>query len=202
MASTRRSEGLFEPLYVCVVSRRDVVYRGLVAVLAERPDRYAVTAMPSARAVGPRVEVVVYDLDLMREGESELGALVEQTGGRVLGLADRAESALGRRCVEIGAAGYVALDVEADALGRALTEVAEGTVVGSPAAEASPLSKREGEILQLASEGLTNAQIADALFLSGNTLKSHLRSAYHKLGVHSRTQAVIWYMQHGPGGGS
>jgi LuxR family maltose regulon positive regulatory protein len=53
-----------------------------------------------------------------------------------------------------------------------------------------PLSKRELEVLQLIAEGLTNQEIAVRLFLALNTVKSHSRTIYGKLGVHSRTKAV------------
>jgi LuxR family maltose regulon positive regulatory protein len=53
-----------------------------------------------------------------------------------------------------------------------------------------PLSERELEVLQLISEGLTNSEIASRLYLSLNTVKSHTRNIYGKLGVHSRTQAA------------
>jgi LuxR family maltose regulon positive regulatory protein len=53
-----------------------------------------------------------------------------------------------------------------------------------------PLSEREIEVLQLITEGLTNQEIASKLYLSLNTIKSHSRNIYAKLGVHTRTQAV------------
>jgi LuxR family maltose regulon positive regulatory protein len=53
-----------------------------------------------------------------------------------------------------------------------------------------PLSEREVEILQLIAEGLTNAGIANKLFLSLHTVKTHARNIYSKLGVHNRTEAV------------
>jgi LuxR family maltose regulon positive regulatory protein len=52
------------------------------------------------------------------------------------------------------------------------------------------LSKRETEVLQLISEGLTNQEIASRLYLSLNTVKVHTRNIYGKLGVHHRTSAV------------
>ncbi|MEJ2736372.1 MAG: LuxR C-terminal-related transcriptional regulator [Anaerolineae bacterium] len=53
-----------------------------------------------------------------------------------------------------------------------------------------PLSKRELEVLDLLAEGLTNAEIAQRLVVSVPTVKSHTRSIYGKVGVHSRKEAV------------
>jgi two-component system, NarL family, response regulator LiaR len=52
------------------------------------------------------------------------------------------------------------------------------------------LTERESEVLALASLGQRNREIADALFVSADTVKTHLRSAYRKLGVRNRTEAV------------
>lgn len=62
----------------------------------------------------------------------------------------------------------------------------------SPAAvaEEHQLSARELEVLQHLAQGLTNQEIADRLFVSVNTAKTHLANLYHKLGVQRRTQAV------------
>jgi LuxR family maltose regulon positive regulatory protein len=53
-----------------------------------------------------------------------------------------------------------------------------------------PLNERELDVLQLIAEGLTNPEIASRLYLALNTVKSHTRNIYGKLGVHNRTQAV------------
>ncbi|HLI50140.1 MAG TPA: response regulator transcription factor, partial [Thermomicrobiaceae bacterium] len=58
------------------------------------------------------------------------------------------------------------------------------------------LSRREVEVLRLVSEGLTDAQVADRLFLSPRTVSQHLRSIYRKLGVSSRTAAVRFATEH------
>lgn len=52
------------------------------------------------------------------------------------------------------------------------------------------LSRRELEVLELLSQGLSNQEIADKLFVSANTVKTHTRNLFEKLGVARRTQAV------------
>jgi len=62
--------------------------------------------------------------------------------------------------------------------------------VNQAAIEALELSQRELEVLQQLANGLSNQQIADALFVSVNTVKTHLKNGFAKLEVSSRTQAV------------
>ncbi|MBN1402667.1 MAG: LuxR family transcriptional regulator [Anaerolineae bacterium] len=87
------------------------------------------------------------------------------------------------------------------AYARGLLKAFEATraplgVEGSPASQPppqpliEPLSERELEVLRLLAASLTNDEIARQLYLSVNTVKTHLKNVYAKLGVHSRRQAV------------
>jgi NarL family two-component system response regulator LiaR len=58
------------------------------------------------------------------------------------------------------------------------------------------LTWREVEVLDLIVKGHTNQEIADALYLSINSIKTYISSAYRKMGVTRRTQAVIWGLKH------
>ena len=62
----------------------------------------------------------------------------------------------------------------------------------------SQLSTREKEVLGLAAEGMTTSQVASHLSISALTVRTHFKNIYPKLGVNSRTEAVIYAMQHGP----
>jgi DNA-binding NarL/FixJ family response regulator len=59
------------------------------------------------------------------------------------------------------------------------------------------LSERESEILALITQGKSNREISVLTYLSPNSIKTYIRSTYRKLGVSSRTQAVLWGVEHG-----
>ncbi len=61
----------------------------------------------------------------------------------------------------------------------------------------SRLSERECEVLRLVAAGRTNSEIAGDLFIGMNTVKTYIRTAYRKIGVDSRTQAVVWAFKSG-----
>ena len=65
------------------------------------------------------------------------------------------------------------------------------------AAAESGLTRREAEVVALIVRGRSNRQIAEGTRLSPNSVKSYIRSAYRKMGVLTRTQAVAWGIQHG-----
>lgn len=75
-------------------------------------------------------------------------------------------------------------------LGLQWVKVKEQRKVDKARAQASQLSDRELDVLKLLAEGCSNQEIADRLFVSLNTIKTHLSNSYVKLGVTRRIQAV------------
>jgi DNA-binding NarL/FixJ family response regulator len=73
-------------------------------------------------------------------------------------------------------------------------EVAEPTATSQ--AHPAGLSAREVEVVRLVAAGLTNAEVAERLFLSSRTVDWHLGSIYRKLGIHSRTEAARFAAEH------
>ncbi len=59
------------------------------------------------------------------------------------------------------------------------------------------LSRRELEVLEYLASGLSNQKIADKLFVSGRTIRFHLRNIYQKLYITSRSEAIVWAIQYG-----
>jgi DNA-binding NarL/FixJ family response regulator len=108
-----------------------------------------------------------------------------------------------------GAHGYLGKHLPAAELVEALERIAAGEVVvtkelpeetpqpGDWPGRGSGLTSRESEIIALITQGLSNQQIADRAFLSINSVKSYIRSSYRKMGVTSRSRAVLWGIEHG-----
>jgi DNA-binding NarL/FixJ family response regulator len=118
--------------------------------------------------------------------------------------------------LEAGAAGYLLKDVEGRQLVNAveavhagesvlhptvahkvLRRLASGTAGSSQPGGEDPLTARETEVLRLAARGMANKQIGTALDVSVRTVQAHLTSVFHKLGVGSRTEAVLHGLRQG-----
>ena len=64
-------------------------------------------------------------------------------------------------------------------------------------ARSTGLTAREAEIIALITQGLSNQEIAERSYLSINSVKTYIRTAYRKIGVERRAQAVLWGIKHG-----
>jgi DNA-binding NarL/FixJ family response regulator len=119
--------------------------------------------------------------------------------------------------LQAGATGCLSRHASAPELALALIAVARGEIVLPPelaiqaltaltrstydqAQPTESLSERETEVLRLLAQGLSNKDIAQSLFLSVRTVEAHLRNIYSKLAIASRTEAVLWAVNHGYGG--
>jgi len=117
------------------------------------------------------------------------------------------EAALRREAIEAGAAGFLTKDSSMQDVIKLVLQAAGGEVALSPELAstildemrtdrperpaASPLTKREEEVLQLIADGCSTTEVAKQLFISGKTVKNHLASIYEKLDARDRTQAVL-----------
>jgi DNA-binding NarL/FixJ family response regulator len=190
-----------QPVRLAIVSRQEVVARGLTAMLADYPDRVIVTALPSVWTKAVGVEVVLYDtLGLHENDGADLDHLLENTHAKVLIFSRDMRPDLRARALAKGCRAWVSMSTRA----KELIEAIELTAAGRPLPDQEErlgqdagLSPREVETIALIAQGLSNEEITSRLHLSANTLKSHIRQAYRKIGARSRAQAVAWAMQNG-----
>jgi len=197
-----------KPLRVAVVSRHELTRAGLVGLLADHPGRAVVIAVSSQDGHLGGHDVAVYDLaGLIDTTGNDLKHLVA-TGTPVVALVPHARPELGEGALAAGVAEVVPMSISADGLLETLEKAAAG---GSPSPKQRveqhrqaicaqcDLTAREAEILTRIGTGRTNQEIADELYLSINSIKTYVRTAYKKVGVKSRSQAVLWVCQHDSG---
>ncbi|HEY2543340.1 MAG TPA: response regulator transcription factor [Gaiellaceae bacterium] len=198
---------------VLVVDDQPLVRSGFRMVLEERPDLElvgeasdGVQALELARELDP--DVILMDVRMPNlDGVEATRRLVESgTRARILVLTTFDLDEYVYAAIRAGASGFLLKDVEPAELVDAIRVVAAGNSLFGPAATerllarfAEPpsgraladLTDREQEILRLLATGLSNAELAERLFLGETTVKTHVSSILRKLGVRDRVQAVI-----------
>lgn len=204
------------PLRLRLLNDYEVVVAGLHALLQPFTSRIqvveAVVGSPSDRAV----DLTLYDTFAATQSDQQDidRVIADPHAGAVVIYSWNLQEELIRSAVEKGCRGYLGKMLPAAELVDALERVASGETVvseGSPAISgtelAAPgtdwpgrpegLSVREAEVVALITQGLTNDEIAARSYISVNSLKSYIRSAYRKMGVERRSQAVRWGIEHG-----
>lgn len=176
-----------------------------LAEIAEAGDFNATMAVIAA---GDDPDVVLLDLSMPgAQGFSGLLYLrAQHPGVPVVVVSGTDDSGVIRKCMEFGAAGFVPKSLSVDAMGEALAAVLAGGTWTPPDIDLSAAGDREAaelakrltsltpqqvRVLMMLSEGLLNKQIAYELSVSEATIKAHVSAILQKLGVESRTQAVI-----------
>lgn len=190
---------------VAAVNDYDLVVNGLAAMLRQDRRLLVRDRIVIGEPVRDPVQVALFDTFGRTEPlESELkqllaDPLVERVAVFTMELLpdmiDAADAA--------GASGFISKGLTRDEIADAILEVAAGRPVEAVGHRRTPiepeldwpgraqgLSMRESEVVVLAAEGRTNAEIGEALYIGTETVKSHLHSAYSKLKVRNRVEAT------------
>jgi two-component system NarL family response regulator len=203
---------------ILVVDDSHLFRAGLAAALRDEGYRVfdgAADALSAVRiAREERPDLVI--LDILMPGISGLDVVDKiidaspSTRVMLLTSSESAEDLL--RAIRAGAVGYVVKDVPMSRLVSMVQDVLEGGAAISPAmggklfetvahllrhreitaARKPTLTGREIEVLQAIAEGLTSKEIGERLFISENTVKNHVRNILDKLGLRSRSEAVMY----------
>jgi two-component system NarL family response regulator len=198
------------PIRLIVADDHPSLRAGLVAILERQPDLKVIAEAGCGREVMESTEAAdVYILDLrMPDGDGVQtikSLLARDSAAKVLVLTtyDNEEDIF--QALEAGARGYLLKDTTKEEIVEAVRRVNQGERYLPQAIAARladrlirpQLTPREIDVLRLASRGRTNKEMAAAMFISEETVKSHMKSLFLKLGVHDRTQAVAVSIQRG-----
>jgi DNA-binding NarL/FixJ family response regulator len=198
-------EALSVRAWIQVVTTQSVVASGITSLLEGSHGDLVITF---EGPLGGEPDVVFFDVIGLHDGDgTDLDHWVSHTSSIVIAVTRDLRPDLGAEAFERGAAGAISIGasaadflevVEAALTGhladsRVAVEAEEGTRVGSEAG----LTRREADVLGMIVRGLSNRDIGEAAGLSINSVKSYIRSAYRKMDVTSRSQAVKWGVQHG-----
>jgi len=194
-----------EPITCLICDDHEVVREGVrlslsrsenIRVVGEAADGNAAVTLARRR----KPDVII--MDVRMPGKDGLQAAKEITTevpeSSVLMFTAYAERSLLSRGLEAGAKGYILKEAPHQTLLRAIQKVADGDGYVDPALMPAFLNKerenmltaREREILQLLADGMSNADVAAKLFISQETVKSHVRHILSKLEADTRTHAV------------
>ena len=191
------------PIRISIVNDYEVIVQGLAAMLQAFGDRVCVVDVEAGGLPDRPADIALFDTFAGRKRSLE----------RIDDLADDLD--IGKVVIYtwdlprdfVHAIDMASVDgvIMKSATGGELVELLErihrGESVGvdlTDPDEAGPtLTEREREVLALLAQGATNRQIADELYLSSDTIKTHVRKVFTKLGVTNRTQAAIAARDHG-----
>jgi DNA-binding NarL/FixJ family response regulator len=209
---------------VIIVDDQQLVIEGLTRILGTDPAIEIVGACRDGDEVEATVarldpDVVIMDMRMKRvDGAEATRRLLERDDPPpVLALTTFDDDEVIAAALGAGASGFIVKDAPGEDLIRAVHEVADGgawldpSVTGRvldayrttalPRADATArveeLSDREAEVLRLVARGASNAEVAEALFISQATVKSHITNILMKLDLRDRAAAIVFAFDHG-----
>lgn len=197
------------PVKVAVANDYAVVLAGVAAALAPYADRVEVVELDSRMPLATPVDVLLYDTFGQIQADAiDVGEIARGLAGRVAVFSWNVQPELVERALAAGVAGYIPKSVTAEELvdliervhaGERVVPVVEESVenLGTWPGRELGLTDREAEILALITQGYSNDEIAKHVYLGINTVKTHIRKAYRKIGVSRRAEAVLWGVDHG-----
>jgi NarL family two-component system response regulator LiaR len=207
--------GAEKPIRVMLVDDHAVVRSGLGAFLYVFDDLDLVAEAKDGKEALQLCEKIMPDVILMdlvmpvMDGAAATKEIRQRWPNiQVVALTSFKEDDLVQAALQAGAIGYLLKNVSADELANAIRAAYQGKPTLAPEAAQAlihaavkpgkpdyGLTHREEEVLALMSEGMSNVDIAEKLYVSRSTVKFHVSSILSKLGVTSRTEAVAMALQ-------
>ena len=205
------------PVNVFIIDDHPMVVEGLQSLLSRLENIQVVGSVSNAFDAIPFIQknepdMVLLDINLPEISGIDLCKKIHQhfPSIKILGMSTFSERSYISRMIENGASGYLIKSASAEEIAEAINTVMEGKIYLSvtmehlarllsvlPSDGLPALTKREKEVLQLISEGLTNNQVAEKLFISPLTVDSHRKNLLTKLNVNNTATLIKLAVQHG-----
>jgi DNA-binding NarL/FixJ family response regulator len=202
---------------VFIIDDHPMVVEGLQSLLNRLENIEVSGSVSNAFDAIPFIEkdipdVILLDINLPEISGIELCKKIYQQfpSIKILGMSTFSERSYISRMIENGASGYLIKSASAEEIAEAIQTVMLGKMYLSvamehmmkplsvlPSDDLPALTKREKEVLQLISEGLTNNQIAEKLFISPLTVDSHRKNLLTKLNVNNTASLIKLAVKHG-----
>ena len=194
-----------ESVWVAIVTPQEVVAVGLRTILQSVSAPFDTT---TTGPTGDDPDVVLYDVIHMGDGDdSGLDYWLKETASTVIAINRTLRPELGARAKARGVEWAIDLGITAAELVAVIRDAVAGNLEDNTAAQEwqadayfgveDGLTRRESQVIELVTRGLGNQEIADMLYVSINSVKTYIRSTYRKIGVATRSQAILWALQHG-----
>jgi two-component system, NarL family, response regulator LiaR len=194
------------PIRVALSNDYELALLGLAQMLARHPSLVQIVDLTTLARMPHEADIILYDtFGRLPDEDLKLRRIVEGNDAKVVvySWGEYPEESARRQ----GAVGYLHKGLNADELVAAIVAIHQGTPIPSVESDDEPvlfwpgqtlgLTRRESEMLSFITRGVTNDDIARRSYLSINTVKSYIRTAYRKIGVRTRAQAVAWGYQNG-----
>lgn len=205
------------PITILIADDHPGWVEGIRSIINKAPDMQVVGEAPDGDQIKQKVaelqpNILLLDLVMPRHNPSELEKWVRENHPDVITLVLTAHDrdAYLADMMDAGAAGYLDKKLKGNDLLNAIRRAAHGENLydkkqmdraerwrEETGKKWDSLSGREREVLKLLTSGADNRQISESLKVSINTVEKHLKNIYKKLGVTSRTEAVMWWMEKG-----
>jgi len=206
---------------IIIVDDHEIVRLGLKSLLDQYPQYDVVSEAKNAKEAIAQVGTYKPDIvlmDIRLPGKSGIDACEEIKLNcpdvKVIMLTSYAEDEMLFSAIKAGASGYVLKQIDSASLAKSIEAVARGEASLDPAvtqrvfqevsravkdeeaASFSELSQQEKMVLKLVSEGRTNREIAQSLYLGEGTVRNYVSSILSKLSVSNRAEAAAYAVQH------
>jgi DNA-binding NarL/FixJ family response regulator len=208
-----------EPIRILLVDDHPILRQGMKQLL-EMNAGFVVCGEAGngeeaiVQALSHKPDIILMDINLPKVSgyESSRAILTAWPEAKILVLSNQDDPQVMKKCLDLSIKGFLLKDIRIEDLVIAIRDVRDGgrlelseelaarlQSAQRSVADKGPdaLTEREQEVLRALSKGYTNQKLAALLVVSPKTVQNHLYSIYQKIGVSSRSEAILWAIQAG-----